>query len=320
MTGEVEVVHPTGGPPAVLATDSERELVRATYAHDLDDSEWALFVAVCQAKRLSPLARQIYAQHRGKDRRLSIETTIDGFRMLAERTGVYGGQDAAQWCGPDGVWVDVWASDDPPYAARKAVWRTDVPRPTVAVARFDSYAARNSNGALQAVWASGPDLMIAKCAEALALRQAFPHDLSGLYTTDEMAQASNPARPQLRPDGSSVPAHLRPAAADPEIVRDLFAAIAKVDGRDPHALDDVRAWWSAARGPNLRRDGFTAIDALALRTLVDRSAARLELDVDELDEIPDQVHDDAPEAATNDTMRYDPADNTDTDDLGRPFE
>jgi hypothetical protein len=60
------------------------------------------------------------------------------------------------------------------------------------VAKFSEYAATNREGKLEPMWANKPCVMIAKCAEALALRKAFPHDLSGIYTSDEMAQADHP--------------------------------------------------------------------------------------------------------------------------------
>ena len=83
-------------------------------------------------------------------------------------------------------------SRKPPTAARVGVVRKDWTQPTYAVALFSEYAATKKDGSLEPMWASKGALMISKCAEALALRKAFPHDLSGIYTSDEMAQADNP--------------------------------------------------------------------------------------------------------------------------------
>ena len=72
------------------------------------------------------------------------------------------------------------------------------------MARVASYARDT------AIWHKMPDLMCAKVAEALALRRAFPQELSGLYTADELAQANGPAAPAAPPptpptaDGSTV--------------------------------------------------------------------------------------------------------------------
>ncbi len=65
-----------------------------------------------------------------------------------------------------------------------------------AIALFKSYVQTNSHGEAISRWKTDPAGMLAKCAEALGLRRAFPHELSGLYTTEEMGQADNPQNVQ----------------------------------------------------------------------------------------------------------------------------
>lgn len=188
-------------------TEGEIETLKRTIAHDLTDNELALFAAVCKRTGLDPFAKQIYAIKRTTRRKvrgnwvdedvLTIQTGIDGIRLIAERSSLYAGQDPPEWCGPDGHWTDVWLPDEPPAAARVAVYRKDFARPVVGVAKFDSYADRwppkdgQQVGDLRNLWKTMPEAMIAKCAEALALRKAFPNDLSGIYASEEMDQAAN---------------------------------------------------------------------------------------------------------------------------------
>jgi hypothetical protein len=149
---------------------------------------------------------------------MSVQVTIDGFRSIAERTGQYIGSDAL-WCGPDGVWKDVWLEKGPPAAAKVVVKRLVQGQiaTSSAVAIYNEYKATDKDGNITKFWRDMAALMIAKVAEALALRKAFPLDLSGLYTVEEMQQAENTVEAPVH----QAPAPTRVAVETPvEIVRE----------------------------------------------------------------------------------------------------
>jgi phage recombination protein Bet len=211
-----------------LWTPEQTQLIATTIAPGCSSDELRLFAYACQRTGLDPFSKQIYAIKRGG--KMTIQAGIDGLRAIAERTGELDGSHT-EWCGDDGQWADVWISAKPPAAAKTTIWRKGSSHPFTGVARFADYNAG------QGLWSKMPAAMIAKCSEALALRKAFPANLSGVYSTDEMEQVE--VQPVTVTAAPALP------AGDAKLFAAGKAAIAKAKTMDDLAKVTTRARFRA---------------------------------------------------------------------------
>jgi phage recombination protein Bet len=228
-----ELVAVVDSTRVVQFDESQIDLLARTIAPDLNADELMLFATQCERTGLDPFSRQIYAwKQKG---RVTFMTSIDGLRLIASRSGHYRGQDGPFWCGHDGRWTDVWLHEEPPVAAKVGVIRAGFEQPLYAVALWGEYG-RNLD-----TWKTYPTVMLAKCAESLALRKAFPNEMSGVYTEEEM-----PAQPM------SVPVQVeRPSVETVELIVDTY------EGLPLEAKGKITEWLASYSGPDGQSLGWT---------------------------------------------------------------
>lgn len=181
----------------VELSSSDLDTLKRTICSDLTNDELVLFGRICARHGLDPFARQVYAlkTNDGGGKKLTPVVSIDGLRLIAQRSGKYRGQTPAEWCGEDGQWRDVWLSDDAPSAARVGVLHAEFSAPLVVTLTWRDYT-RGKPGFMQQKM---PAHMLAKATESLALRKAFPNETSGLVGADEV----EPERAAVDPAGVS---------------------------------------------------------------------------------------------------------------------
>lgn len=199
----------------VDALNSKVELIKRNFAVGASDDELEIFRYQANRMGLDIIARQIHmvkrkawdAATRTYIDKMSIQVGIDGYRIIADRTGNYAPGRANTY----------EYREEKLYSATAYVMKYVRGQwvEVSAIAHYSEYvqmAGKDDNRRPTAMWTDKPHIMLGKCAEALALRRAFPAELSGVYTDEEMMQADNHTAPV---DATWTP------APDPEPVPDV---------------------------------------------------------------------------------------------------
>lgn len=181
-----EMVHVNGTPGLAkvdLSTrfnEEQRRLILDTCCGGASENDARALLAIAEARGLNPILGECYfVERKGK---WAVQASIDSLRIKAEQTGLYAGQDEPEY---------EYNKEGLVTLSRVRVWRRDWTRPAVGVARWDEYVQTTSSGQPSKFWAQMPHNQLSKCAEALALRKAFPAVLGKLYVAEEMEQADN---------------------------------------------------------------------------------------------------------------------------------
>lgn len=194
---------------------SHREIIKEMYFKGSTDAEFEAFMMLCKKTGLDPIAKQIYVMKTGG--RMVTLVSIDGLRLVAERSGRYApGREPTYTYNQDGKLISATA-----YVKKQTQdgsWHE-----VASSAHLAEFEKKSSP-----IWKDMPHVMLAKCAEAQALRRAFPNDLSGLYAKEELEQAEvEEKKPKLMAKPETVEAKVQevaPNAQKQPTINDLLLA------------------------------------------------------------------------------------------------
>lgn len=233
-------------------TNNEIELLKRTVAKGCSDDEFALFLWICRKHRWDPLTRQVHcvrywlSKHHQNEKgvwcggyQMSVQIGIDGFRATAARDHAdFGGCDDAQFVMSD---KKTPAGKAIPESATIRLWKRGLEHPIAATAYWEEFAPIDLLDSRADFYNRMPKHMLAKCAEALALRKGYP-DLSNIYTFEEMTaktvEYTEAGRKIIEPTAQALPADSLERAAEnfDASNKHLDSAIAK----EKKQLDQLR--------------------------------------------------------------------------------
>lgn len=281
MANELAKYEADNGQQIVLTSEDVRNVI--SNDPNVTDKEVRLFVELCKAQRLNPFTKEAYLTKYGNNpatmlvgkdvhvKRAARNPRFRGFEAgitvvangkIVRREGsmvLRGEQLIGGWCR---VHVDGYAT------------------PVYDEVSLDEYAGRKRDGSFNSQWASKGGTMIRKVALVHALREAFPEDLEGMYSAEEMdgseARPVQPAQPvQTVAEVVEEPAQPeRPARL--ETLRQLFKE-AKEEGillRDPNNPNaGLLGWIHAKYGcepDELGNDQIAECEAHARQVIADK--------------------------------------------------
>lgn len=198
--------------------ENQLAILRSLGIEDASKADVDLFFHYCRTTGLDPFRKLIYMigrntkvsewvdDERAQNGRRKVErwvtkytiqVGIDGYRKngreAAKRYGDTLSLEGPFFTGEDDFhvtddgeviqhWRKVWPKGRPPHAARFVVWRDG--EAFEGIAHYDEFVQTGYQDQPNSMWAKMPRNQLAKCAEALAWRRAYPDDFAGLILED----------------------------------------------------------------------------------------------------------------------------------------
>jgi len=235
----------------VKFTEKEKLVLQATLLDGFSRGDQSQFVVFCERAGLDPFRKQVYAQNRGG--KMTIVTSIDGLRAIAQRSGEYRGQTTPAWLDAKGQWHEVWMHSGMPVACKVGVHREGFVEPLYAIATM------NEHGGVGPMWKKMPAHMLSIRAESLALRKGFSNELGGLLSDGEVddhpiENASSTSEPPAQSKADEIKQKIAKKdtpAPEPEVPEDPIDAAWLNDSLETigSSLGELRAVMSRAKNP-----------------------------------------------------------------------